>query len=188
MTKKEEKIIKQCQQGDLEKFGDLYKAYFDKIYRFIYYKTHHKETTEDIVSQTFFKALDKIKNFDFKKGNFSSWLYLIARNLVIDYYRTEKASIDIYDIWDLTDDEDIERDAEIKEQLQKVRAYLKGLKGEYREIILMRVWGGLSYKKIAEIVGKSEPNCRMIFSRVINQLRKEEIFALLLLITLIKPI
>ena len=100
MDSKEQKLIKDCLGGDLKKFGGLYELYIDKIYKFIYFKTHHKETAEDLVSQTFFKALENIKGFDPSKGKFSSWLYRIARNCVIDYYRTKKAKIDIYDTWD----------------------------------------------------------------------------------------
>jgi len=186
MESKEEKIVGECKNGNLNKFGELYELYADRIYKFIYFKTHHKETAEDLTSQTFFKALEAIGGFDFGKGYFSSWLYLIAKNTVIDYYRTKKSEIDVSDVWDLSDKEDIERDSEYKDQLEKVEKYLKNLKPEQREIILMRVWQDIPYKEIAEIIGKSEANCKMIFSRAINQLRKEEIFALIILLALIK--
>ncbi|OGZ35229.1 MAG: hypothetical protein A2V60_00165 [Candidatus Portnoybacteria bacterium RIFCSPHIGHO2_01_FULL_39_19] len=167
-------------------FSSFYQGNVEKIYRFIYYKTHHKETAEDLTSQTFFKALESMRNFDSHKGNFSSWLYSIAKNTVIDFYRTKRSETDISDIWDLAGKEDIERDSEYKEQLEKAEKYLKDLKPEQREIILMRVWGDLPYKEIAGIIGKSEANCKMIFSRAINKLRKEEVFVLIVLLTLIK--
>ncbi len=169
-------------------FGNLYQRYVDKIYKFIYYKTHHKETAEDLTSQTFFKALENIKNFDSDKGQFSSWLYRIAKNCVIDYYRTKKETIDIFDAWDLVGREDIKRDSEFKEQLEKVERYLEQFTSEQREIIVMRVWQDMTHKEIAEIIGKSEDSCKMIFSRAINKLRKEEIFALIVLMSLIKII
>ena len=169
-------------------FSSFYEEHVEKIYRFIYYKTHHKETAEDLTSQTFFKVLENIKNFDSKKGNFSSWLYSIAKNTVIDYYRTKRSETDVSDIWDLAGKQDIERDAEFREQLEKAEKYLKDFNVEQRDIILLRVWGDVPYKEIADIVGKSEANCKMIFSRAINQLRKEEVFALIVLLTLIKNI
>lgn len=172
----------------MEKFGGLYETYIDKIYRFVYFKTHHKETAEDLVSQTFFKALQGVKDFDSSKGKFSSWLYCIAKNCVIDYYRIKKSEVDIYDIWDLADKQDIRRDSEFKDRLEQTEKYLKNLPGEQRDIILMRVWGDMSYKEIAEIIGKSEDNCKMIFSRAINKLRKEEFLTLLVLLSLIKII
>jgi len=103
----EKDIIVSCQQGDLEKFSWLYDKYIKKIYDFIYFKTTHKETAEDLTSQTFFKALEKIKTFNSDKGTFSAWLYQIARNTVIDHYRTMKKTVDIDDVWDMAEDQDI---------------------------------------------------------------------------------
>ncbi len=188
MDSKEQKFNKDCLGGDLKKFGGLYELYIDKIYKFIYFKTHHKETAEDIVSQTFFKALSNIKSFDPSKGKFSSWLYRIARNCVIDYYRTKRTEVDIYDIWDLADRQDVKRDTELKDKLGQVEKYLGKMTDQQRDVILMRTWGDMSYREIAEIVGKSEDNCKMIFSRAINKLRKEEFLALLVLLLLTKII
>ena len=98
MENLESQVIKKCQAGELKQFGQLYDSYIKKIYNFVYYKTWHRQTAEDLTSQTFFKALTKIKQFDEIKGSFSSWLYKIARNTVIDYYRQNKADLNIDDI------------------------------------------------------------------------------------------
>jgi len=169
----QEHLIKQCQAGNLDEFTGLYDEFFDKIYRFIYYKTHHRETAEDLTSQTFVKALEKINTFDFNKGMFSSWIYRIARNKVIDYYRTRKIEFDIDDVWNLGKDENMARDMDNLDKLKQVSKYLKELKPEQREIVIMRIWDGLSYREISEIIGQSQDNCKMIFSRVINKLRGE---------------
>ena len=154
-------------------FGQLYDKYVKKIFNFIYYKTHHKETAEDLTSETFMKALTKINEFDEDKGAFSTWLYQIARNTVIDFYRTKKSNLNIDDIWDLANEEDILCDLDTKEKLTEVKKYLKKLKSEQREIVILRVWEGMSYKEISEAVGKSEASCKMSFSRTIHQLRLE---------------
>ncbi|MFC1613647.1 RNA polymerase sigma factor [Patescibacteria group bacterium] len=177
----ETKIIEQCQKGDLTKFSSIYDRYIKKIYNFIYYKTLHKETAEDIASNTFFKALQNIKKFDSDKGSFSSWLYRIARNTVIDHYRSKKNDIDIEDVWGLSSDDDIASDIEIKENLDKVKEYLEKFKPLQREIIIMRLWDGLSYQEISEITDTSVGSCKMTFSRAIKKLR-EEISLILLLI------
>lgn len=171
--------------GNLEDFGKLYDTYVRKIYDFIYYKTHHRETAEDLTSQTFFKALQNIKNFDIVQGSFSAWLYTIARNTVIDHYRTAKLHVDLEDIWDLPGSQNVHLDAENREALDKVREYLKELDPEHREIVVMRVWNGLSYKEIAETLGKSEDSCKMMFSRVITKLREKlPVESLLILLAL----
>ena len=180
----ERQIIKQCQKGNSEEFEKLYNVYFKKIYRFIYYRTSHKETAEDLTSLTFIKALEKISTFSQDLGTFSAWIFRIARNKTIDYYRGKKTEIDIDQVWNLSSRDNIEQDLDIKEKLKEVAQYLDKVKPEHREIIIMRVWDGLSYKEISQITGKSEANCRMIFSRAIRNLRKE-ILLLLLFILLI---
>jgi len=156
-----------------ENFDQLYDKYVKKIFNFIYYKTHHKETAEDLTSDTFMKALTKIHDFDESKGAFSTWLYQIARNTVIDFYRTKKSNLNIDDIWDLADGEDILRDLDTAKKLTEVKKYLKTLKVEQREIVILRVWEGMSYKEISEAVGKTEASCKMAFSRTIERLRED---------------
>lgn len=175
-------LVENCQNGKLDDFGLLYDRYIRKIYDFIYFKTHHKETAEDLCSKTFMKALEKIGTCDVSKGSFSSWVYRIARNTVIDHYRTKKFTLDIDDAWDLSTGEDILKDLENKQKFEHVEKFLKTLKPEHRDLVMLRVWSGLSYKEIAQITGKSEDSCKMTFSRVISKVRKEVLLVYLLLL------
>ncbi len=167
--------------GQTEVFGAIYDKYVRKIYDFIYFKTHHKETAEDLCSRVFMKCLEHIANYDAQKGSFSSWLYRIATNTVIDHYRTQKSNVDIVDAWDIASSEDVARDVENRDQFSQVQKYLADLKPEQREIIILRIWNDLSYKEIAEIIGKSEDNCKMIFSRAVGTMRKEVLLAFLIM-------
>jgi RNA polymerase sigma-70 factor (ECF subfamily) len=181
----EKQLISQCQAGDLKHFAELYRKYLDRIYRFIFYKVIHQETAEDLTSQTFCKAMDNISNYDESKGNFSTWLYQIARNTVIDYFRTHKNETNIDDVWGISSKENIENDVDTRQQLEKVLNYLQGIKEEQREIIIMRLWDQLSYSEIAQITGKSLGNCKMIFSRVMVKLREDFALIFIYLIILI---
>jgi len=171
-------LIQKIQRGETEAFSKLYDKYIQKIYNFIYYKTYHQQTAEDLTSVTFTKALEKIASFDYKKANFSTWLYSIARYTIIDFYRQEKPNLSLDDVWDLSDKENIEIDTQNKINLKEIKKYLKNLDVEKREIVFLRVWEGLNYKEIAEIIGKEENNCKMIFSRTMHKLRKEMPLAL----------
>ena len=169
---------------NLENFGALYDKYIEKIYSFVYYKTNHKETAEDIVSLVFLKAVEKLDTFKSNKDTFQAWLYQVARNTVIDYYRTRKQASNIDDYWSLTDSIDTERDVDVKIKLEQVDGYLKKLKPLQREIIIMRVWQGMSYREIAEIIGKREASAKMMFSRSIKKLREEMPLEMLLFFVL----
>jgi RNA polymerase sigma-70 factor, ECF subfamily len=173
----ESEIITQFQQGNLREFGRLYDEYVKKVYAFIYFKTHHRETAEDLTSIVFMKAMENIRSFDAKKAPFKAWLFQIARNTVIDHYRTFREPVDIEDAWDLKSGQDVERDVEMELKVQAVQKYMEKLKPEQREIVLLRVWGDHSFKEIAEITGKSEAAAKMMFKRVIDTLRGD--FALL---------
>ena len=60
--------LKQCQQGELSSFDIIYDEYIHAIYRFIFYKTHHRETAEDLTSVTFMKALENIRKYNYVDG------------------------------------------------------------------------------------------------------------------------
>ncbi len=175
---KEQELIKKCQEEDLDNFGLLYDAYIEKIFNFIYYRTSSQEVAEDLTSQTFFKALKNISKF--QGQYFSAWLFRIARNTVIDHYRTSRPVEDIDNFTDLKAFKDLEKETDDKELLSEVKKALEFLKPEQKEIVIMRVWDELSYKEIAEITGKSEANCKMIFSRVVNSLRHKVSFPAIL--------
>ncbi|MGE5392689.1 MAG: RNA polymerase sigma factor [Candidatus Saccharibacteria bacterium] len=172
MDNKETQYIRSCQRGELENFAGLYDLYVKKIYSFIYYRTHHTETAEDLTSLTFTKALEHIGSFKSSKGTFSSWLYQIARNTITDHYRQRRPTSDIEDAWDLSSDTDIERDVDLRAKLAQVNRYLQGLPAQQRDIVLMRVWDGLSHREIAEILGISEANSKVIYSRTLAKLNQ----------------
>jgi len=174
-------LVANFRSGKTEDFGLLYDKYVRKIYDYIYFKTHHKEIAEDLCSKTFIKCLEKLETYQQSKGSFSSWLYRIATNTVIDHYRTQKNHADIADAWDLASDEDLLKDVENKDKFVEVEKLLKELSPQQRDIVMLRIWSGLSYKEIAEIVGKSEDNCKMIFSRAVGKMRGELVLAFLLL-------
>lgn len=182
MPQSDLEIIKDCQKGNSEAFGLLYEKYINKIYNFIYYKTFSRENTEDLVSKTFFKALRNLE--DFKGENFSAWLYRIARNNVIDHYRTQKKDISLEEIWEMSDDINREDNFDTKEKLEEVKKIIKDMKANQKEIILMRVWDGLSYREIADILGKSEASCKMMFCRATRELKDQMPLLIILLLSL----
>ncbi|MFP4514662.1 MAG: RNA polymerase sigma factor [Parcubacteria group bacterium] len=184
MQKQESQLIKECQNGNLESFGPLYDKYIKKIYNYLYYRAPEKSVAEDICSQTFIKALKAINSYNKDKGSFSAWLYKIAKNNLVDYYRSNKNDLNVDDIWYLEDDTDIEGATDKSIKLGKVKDCLKDLKKEQREVIILRVWDELSYSEIAEILDKSEASCKMIFSRSLEKLKQELPLSLYLLLLL----
>lgn len=171
MDYNEEDLIRAAQSGNNEAFGYLYDRHIRVIYDFVYYRTRHKETAEDLTSQTFFKALRSIQSVDPSKP-FISWLYKIAHNTVLDHYRTRKFTEDIDEVFDLSDGTDVVQSLDTVRETEKVQKYLASLSPVERDVVILRVWQEMPYKEIAAMIGKTEASCKMIYSRSIKKLRE----------------
>lgn len=156
-----------------DEFGQQFDVYNKKIYDFLYFRVQHKQTAEDLTSAVFTKALQAIKQFDSKKAAFSTWLYQIAKHTLIDHFRVFKSAQNIEDIWDLSSNVDIERDADTAILLEKVQVLMKKLPVLQRDILAMRLWDGLSHAEISSILGITEGNCKVSFGRAVGKLRME---------------
>lgn len=184
MDATERAALDECKEGRLEAFDVLYTRHVDSVYRYLLRRTFIREIAEDLTSTTFLKALESIRSFDPSKGELRAWLYRIARNSLIDHYRdpSHKYAIDIETVFDLPGDEVTNLRVEKSINAEAIHKMLQTLSPDQREIVLLRVWEGLSYKEIAELTGKTENNCKVIFSRTLTELRKNSPSLLLLLL------
>ncbi|HYF05543.1 MAG TPA: RNA polymerase sigma factor [Patescibacteria group bacterium] len=167
-----EKIAKAAKNGDIDSFSDLYTATFERIYKFVYFRVGHKETAEDIAEDVFINAYSSIHKLEQPKIVLA-WLYQIAKNKIIDHYRSKK-SID-----DLTVVEDSLRysvaPVEIPEsdfEQKRLMEALKQLPHEQREVLTLKFFEDLDFDEIAAIIGKSNGNVRVIQHRGIQKLTK----------------
>jgi len=178
-------IIKKCLDWDLKHFWKIYDKYIDKIYKFVYLKVSDKEIAEDIVGDVFLSALNNLKNFRLdENSSFNSWIYKIAHNKVIDYYKKNDKikTEEICDNLTLEYIEDYAWNIESKDKLKQVIKYLQDIKKEHREIIIYRIWYDLSFNEISEITWKSVDNCKKISSRILKKINENVVYLLILLI------
>lgn len=178
----EKNAVRKCQTGDFDQFSALYDIYVKKIYKYIYFRTLNKEIAEDLTSDIFLKVLKNIKNFNSKK-EFSPWIYKIAQNTLIDYFRARKFTDNIENIWVAKDNFDLLQKIDDKMKYEKIKEGMLQLNDLQRDILIMRVWQDMGHAEIANALGISEQNCRVIFSRAVSKLK--EVIPLSLLILLI---
>jgi len=180
------RLVSEAQAGETKSFARLYDLYLRRIYDFIYHKTFHRETAQDLTQAVFLKALANLDKLDVTAGSFPAWLFTIARNSVIDHFRARRPSQqDMADVWDLPAQVDPEIDAVNRERYAALHGYLHGLAPAKREMLTLRIWHDLSFSEIADLQGVTSGACKMAFHRLLKQIR-EEMPALLLLLLIMK--
>jgi RNA polymerase sigma-70 factor (ECF subfamily) len=169
----QEKLLLLASQGDKHAFGMLYSHYLDEIYRFVYFKISNEQIAEDITEETFLKtwnSLSKIYKKDGKVDNFRAWLYRVANNLVIDFYRKKKPVFDFNRTW--TKKQPLPEDLVLKEeQSNQLVRMIKSLEPVHQEIIILRLVNDLSHKEVAEIMNISEGYSRVLLYRALKEIK-----------------
>ena len=170
----ESKLIHKAKKADNDAFGALYDKYIKTIYRFVAVKVNTREEAEDITHEVFLSAWQNIQTYEPRGFPLSSWLYQIARNKIIDYYRSKRMPMaDIEDVAEtLAGPDDIAGELNVQLDFDRVKKSIKLLSSEYQDVILMRYMQDLSYEEIAKILGKSEGAIRILQHRAINNLKK----------------
>ena len=170
--KEEEGLIKKAKNRDSEAFGLLYDQHLPPIYRFILLKTGSKVTAEDLTHQVFLNAWQNIENYQSQGFPFSSWLYRIASNAVIDYYRTDKKHFNLEAIEEPAASNNLEEKIDQRFEMNLVRTAIKELPDEQQTIIIMKFVEDLTNKEIAAALGKSEGAVKTAQHRSIQNIKK----------------
>ncbi len=165
-------ILDKAQQGDSGAFTEIYNLYFKKIYSFIYYRVSHKETAEDLAEEVFLKAFSKLSSIS-QSGAFDGWLYQIARNLVVDYYRAKHTTVPLEEIENSLEYESGIIDLVNLNQQQKILLkLLKHLTSEQQIVIKLKFFEDLTNSEIAQALQKNEGTIRVIQHRAILKLQE----------------
>lgn len=165
-------IIQRAQKGEKDAFGLIYDAFSEKIYKFIYFRVGHRETAEDILSDTFVKAWSKLNQVS-SSNTFSAWVYQIAKHNIIDYYRLKKTTVDLEDVSDiLVDLANPIDELNLQMEQKRILSILDQLSTEQRQVIKYRFFEDLSNEEIAQIMNKSEGAIRVLQHRAIIRLKQ----------------
>jgi RNA polymerase sigma-70 factor, ECF subfamily len=169
----EDKLVRDAIRGEASAFGRLYDHYQPAIYRFVLIKVGHREEAEDLTHQVFLHAWQHVATYRPAGFPFSSWLYRIARNQIIDHYRTAKQATPIDDLPPelFPSTEDGETAVEINLLLEKVHRAIRGLKPDYQDIIVLRFVEELSVREAARAIGKSEGAVKVLQHRALKELQ-----------------
>jgi RNA polymerase sigma-70 factor (ECF subfamily) len=180
-----EKQLIQWAKVNPRAFGELYDAYYPKIFGYVFRITGDYALAADITSETFLKAWIGIGAFKWKGISISSWFFRIATNELNQYFRRQR-----YTPRRLTDlgisdtvasgnrqafgHESNETTARIdrSEEFEGIRRLLQTLPAVYQQVIALKYFEGLSVREIGEIMHKKEGTVKSLLSRGLDKLRK----------------
>ncbi|MFQ3684238.1 sigma-70 family RNA polymerase sigma factor [Roseiflexus sp.] len=167
----EEILIARAAAGDAESFGVLYQQYSAAIYRFILARVREPAEAEDLCGQVFLKAWEAMPAYEQRGYRFSSWLYQIAHNLVIDYYRTQHPACTLVDAPALNDGHESTLDRVIaNEESATIASAIAELPPDQRRVIVLRFFQDLPHGEVARLLDKSRAACRVIQHRALTAL------------------
>ncbi|HEY50269.1 MAG TPA: sigma-70 family RNA polymerase sigma factor [Dehalococcoidia bacterium] len=170
----EESLVLRAKERDEAALTQLYEENFDKIYRYIVLKIGDRTEAEDMTQQVFLKAFKSISGYRSKGSPFSSWLFRIAHNQVVDHWRkkSKRATVPLEETLVGSSNSNPGSDVERKMDIENLVAATKRLTGLQQEVVSLRFAGGLSVAQVARLMGKSEGAIKALQHSAIVSLRK----------------
>ncbi len=169
----EGRLVRQAKSGDADSFAQLYDAYVERVYRYIYFRVSDDMTAEDLTSQVFLKAWEHLDRYRPGASPFLAWLYTIARNQVIDYYRTQKETVTLDDAIAMASGaRTLDDEVQVAFDLQAVRDALQFLTEEQQQVLILKFIAELPTENIAKMMDKHEGAVRALQMRALQTLAK----------------
>jgi RNA polymerase sigma-70 factor (ECF subfamily) len=166
------KLVNRAAQGDIEAFGQLYTIFLDRIYRYVLYQVRDKMTAEDITEEVFLKAWKAIKTCKGKGKTFSSWIYRIAHNHIINTRRNlnKLSSIEVEKLSSLNEPDLV---FEMNSEQHEIMESIAELPPNQAQVITLKFIEGFDNREIGKILGKSEGAVRITQLRALTALRQK---------------
>lgn len=172
-------LVARAQAGEADAFGEIYDRYSETVYRYIYFRVNNAQLAEDLASETFLRALRRISSFSWQGRAFGAWLVTIARNLVVDHfksgrYRLEIAKPDVLGADSPETDPSTSPETAALEKLTNATLLtaVKKLNPDQQECIVLRFLQGFTVAETARTMGKNEGAVKALQYRAVRTLAR----------------
>lgn len=175
MMEHEKNLIEGAAKGSQSDFAKLYDEYIEQIYRFAYFKLNNKKDAEDLAHDVFLTAWQNIPKFISMGHPFSSWLYKITKNKIIDRWRGKKNNISTEVMKEIG--QEIEFSPNLIEKLNNemtsdvAMLAVKKLEPIKQEVMFLKYVSEMDTKEIAKVIGKTEGATRVLLHRAIQEIK-----------------
>ena len=153
-----------------DRLQQVYERYSSEIYVYLYSLCRNKSLAEDLAQETFVKALLSLPE---GHGNVRAWLYKVARNLYFNYHRREPASVGLDELAESADEGNGPEEALLKKlSSRKLYEAVLRLEGKKREVIMLQYFSGFPQAQIANMLGITQQNVRVLSHRAKQELKR----------------
>ncbi len=165
-----EALAAKTREGKENASAEIISMMYPEIYRFVHYRVSQTEDVEDLTNDVFVKMLQNLETQD---GSFLAWLYQIARNRIVDYYRKQSVRDETNPVGEIIETyRGGEGDIEGQFQRQELRKAINKLTEEQQEVVILRFIEGYQANEVAEMLDKSPGAVRTQQYRALKQLKK----------------
>ena len=166
-------LIARAQDGDVVAFGELYERHVVVIYRYVLARVSIETDAEDLTEVVFLRAFEALHRYKERGRPFTAFLYQVARNALVDYYRQQRKSETIEAVEKLPSSSPAHDDRLIEEErIAVIKGALAQLPEDYQEVIRLRIMLSLPTATVGEWLGRSEGAVRVLLHRALKALRR----------------
>jgi RNA polymerase sigma-70 factor, ECF subfamily len=166
----DEDLLNRARSGDTVAFGDLYQRHLTEIYRYIYYRVGDALDAEDLTETVFLKAWQALPRFYPQNTALAPWLYRIAHNTIIDFYRTSKLDQNLPST--LPDhNPSPETQAEQNQQHVHMLQHLHHLEERLQQVLILRFLNDLTPQQVAQIMEITPAHVRVLQHRALKKMQ-----------------
>ena len=169
----ESALLERVRAYDREAISEVYDRYSPRIYNYLYHRLGNAHLAEDLAATVFVRMLEAIRTSRAWRTSFSGWLYRIAHNLVVDYFRTGQQGRHVpLDDWNVVSDEHPAESAEKLLAQERLRRAISQLTEDQGLVITLKFLQGWSNAEVAVLDGKSEGAIKSLQIRGLAALRR----------------
>lgn len=175
MTLEDELELIEAAKTQREAFVKLYRAYVDRVYGYCFLRLPSQEVAEDVTSNVFTKLIEGIQKFDTDQGyRLSAWLFRVAHNLIVDYYRkTKPEHIDWGSEVDSSESDKNDKFLKQHTRKQQIASVLPRINKRYQQVISLKFFAELETEEIAVQLGIKNKNVYLLLHRALTAFRQE---------------
>ncbi|MEK5038511.1 RNA polymerase sigma factor [Sporosarcina sp. FSL K6-3457] len=169
--------IRQIQKnGNEAAANNLVSKYYNEMYVFMYKQTLNQELALDLTQEIFISVLKSIHSYDYKKASFRTWLYKLASNRLVDYFRSKNYKdiqlIQPIEDYDFEDEHDMTLSLEYKDDVERATALINELDASSQQVVRLKLFGDYTFQEIAEIETIPPSTVKTKYYAALKKIRK----------------